>query len=189
MSPGRHAADDGSFSRSAGGAMVRGALLLAIAVVLGVVLLNTFDDGKDPFAQDLVSAGQTTTSTTEADAPVPTTTTVATPTVRPPAEVKILALNGTAIRGLGARLRDELTLSGFNLLAPDDSTDANKPIPTTLVYSTPGYESEAADVATRLNLPANAVQTGAPPANPQAIALGPNVIVVAGADYAARPAS
>ena len=41
----RHAADDGSFGRSAGGAMLRGALLLAIAVILGVVLLNTFDDG------------------------------------------------------------------------------------------------------------------------------------------------
>jgi hypothetical protein len=169
--------------------MVRGALLLAIAVILGVVLLNTFDDGEDPFAQNLVASGQTTTTTTVVEAPVATTTTVAAPAARPPAEVKILALNGTAVRGLGARLRDELTASGFNLLAPDDSTDANKPIAATLVYSTPGYEREAADVATRLSLPPTAVQTGAPPAKPQAIALGPNVIVVAGADYAARPAS
>jgi hypothetical protein len=169
--------------------MVRGALLLAIAVILGVVLLNTFDDGEDPFAQNLVAAGQTTTTTTtEVEAPVATTTTVAAPAVRPPADVKILALNGTAVRGLGARLRDELAVSGFNVLAPDDSTDANKPIPTTLVFSTPGYENEAADVATRLSLAATAVQTGAPPAKPQAMELGPNVIVVAGADYAARPA-
>jgi hypothetical protein len=56
------------------------------------------------------------------------------------------------------------------------------------VFSTPGYENEAADVATRLSLAATALQTGAPPAKAQAMALGPNVIVVAGADYAARPA-
>ena len=87
MSPGRHAADDGSFGRSAGGAMLRGALLLAIAVILGVVLLNTFDDGKDPFAQSLVASGANATTTTAAAAPEVTTTTAAsTPALRAPRE-------------------------------------------------------------------------------------------------------
>jgi len=166
--------------------MVRGALLLALAVALGVVLLNTFDEGEDPFAQDLVAAGQTTTSTTAVEAPAPTTTTVAPPATHPAAEVKVLALNGTSARGLGARLRDELKTFGFNLLAPDDSTDENKPIPATLVFSTPGYEADAADIAKRLNLPESAVKSGPPPAKSQALELGPNVIVVAGADYALR---
>ena len=78
MSPGRHAADDGSFGRSAGGAMLRGALLLAIAVVLGVVLLNRFDNGTDPFAQSLTASGKATTTTTTTAAPPVTTTTAAT---------------------------------------------------------------------------------------------------------------
>ena len=63
--------------------MLRGALLLAIAVILGVALLNTFDDGKDPFAQSLLAAGgKVTTTTTAAPPEVTTTTTVAAPAFR-----------------------------------------------------------------------------------------------------------
>src|SRR5688572_18585602 len=38
--PGRYAAADGSFGRSAGSALGRGVLLLAVALVIGIVLLN-----------------------------------------------------------------------------------------------------------------------------------------------------
>src|SRR5436190_497257 len=43
MRPGRYAATDGSFARSAGGAGVRGLALLALALIIGVVLLNATD--------------------------------------------------------------------------------------------------------------------------------------------------
>ena len=45
----RHAATDGSFGRSAGGAAARGAGLLAVAVILGVVLLR--NGGGDPYSR------------------------------------------------------------------------------------------------------------------------------------------
>ena len=45
MRPGRHAAADGSFERSAGTAAARGAFLLVVAVVLGIVLLQAADKG------------------------------------------------------------------------------------------------------------------------------------------------
>jgi hypothetical protein len=185
---GRHAAADGSFERSAGGAMLRGALLLAVAVLLGVVLLNTFDTGKDPFAEGLVAADRQTTTTPPPEEAEPTTTTSAPPPptsapLRAPAQVRVLPLNGTTVNGLGARLADQLKQAGFNVLAADDAS--RKPVATSAVYSTPGFEAEARDIASRLGLQPNAVQAGTPPASQQALR-GANVIVVAGTDLSTR---
>ncbi len=47
MSRGSHAANDGSFGRSASGAMVRGVALIVVAVALGIILLLA-TDGPDP---------------------------------------------------------------------------------------------------------------------------------------------
>jgi LytR cell envelope-related transcriptional attenuator len=184
VSPGRHAADDGSFGRSAGGAMLRGALLLAIAVVLGVALLNTFDDGTDPFAQSLVASGATTSTTTTIAAPEATTTTTAAASpLRAPADVKVLPANGTGVNKFGARVGDELKKSGFNVLSPVDST--TKGVEASVVYSTAGFEADAIDVAAKLGLPPTVVQAVAPPV--KAVELrGANVIVVAGTDLTNR---
>ena len=164
--------------------MLRGALLLAIAVILGVTLLNTFDDGKDPFAQSLLAAGgKATTTTTVAPPEVTTTTTAAAPTLRAPADVKVLPANGTGVNKFGARVGDELKKSGFNVLSAVDST--TKGVATSVVYSTAGYEADAVDVAAKLGLPPTAVQAIAPPV--KAVELrGANVIVVAGADLNSR---
>jgi hypothetical protein len=164
--------------------MLRGALLLAIAVILGVVLLNTFDDGKDPFAQSLLAAGgKVTTTTTAAPPEVTTTTAAAAPTLRAPADVKVLPANGTGVNKFGARVGDELKKSGFNVLSPVDST--TKGVTTSVVYSTAGYEADAVDVAAKLGLPPSAVQAIAPPV--KAVELrGANVIVVAGTDLTTK---
>jgi len=164
--------------------MLRGALLLAIAVILGVALLNTFDDGKDPFAQSLLAAGaKVTTTTTAAPPEVTSTTTVAAPALRAPADVKVLPANGTGVNKFGAKVGDELKKSGFNVLSAVDST--TKGVTTTVVYSTAGYEADAVDVAAKLGLPPTVVQAIAPPV--KAVELrGANVIVVAGTDLTNR---
>jgi hypothetical protein len=164
--------------------MARGALLLAIAVVLGVVLLNTFDDGKDPFAQSLVATDTSTTTTTTVTAPPTTTTTApARPALRAPADVKVLPANGTSTNRFGARVGDKLKESGFNVLSAVDST--TKPVTATAVYFTPGYEGEAADIASKLGLPATAVRSGAPTVRTDELR-GANVIVVAGTDLVSK---
>ena len=57
--------------------------------------------------------------------------------------------------------------------------------PTTVVYSTAGYEADAVDVAAKLGLPPTVVQAIAPPV--KAVELrGANVIVVAGTDLTDR---
>src|SRR2546421_591733 len=71
---GRHAAGDGSFGRSAGGATARGLVLLAVAVVLGIVLLNSADNPRG-----------TTLATGKTPPPAPP---VAPPPPPPPSDTK-----------------------------------------------------------------------------------------------------
>lgn len=171
---GRHAAADHSFGRSAGSAALRGAGLLAIAVILGIVLLNSADGGDF----DAVSAGGKTTQTevTTTLAPATTTTTVA---LRPPAEVKVLAANGTNTKGLAGKYKDKLRAAGYNALAPTDTT--TKPVAKSAVYFAPGYQGEAGAVAAAVGLPASAVQPM--PAKPPVLNLqSANILVVVGGD-------
>ena len=68
MRRGQHAADDGSFGRSAGGAMARGVALIIAAVLLGIVLLKATDSSSVEAVDTGTTAGQSTghTTTTEA---------------------------------------------------------------------------------------------------------------------------
>ncbi|MDP8992669.1 MAG: LytR C-terminal domain-containing protein [Actinomycetota bacterium] len=180
MRPGRHAAEDGSFGRSAGIAAGRGALLLAVAVVLGVVLLNAADD-----TPGRVSAGHREERTDTAEEAPPPTTAEPPPTTaapRPPREVKVLSANGTKVNGAAGRVRDTLRARGYNVLAPVEAKPAN----ASAVHFTPGYERDAQAVAEVLKLAPTAVQP-LPDPPPLADVRGANVVVVVGPDLA-RPA-
>ncbi|MEO6121414.1 MAG: LytR C-terminal domain-containing protein [Acidimicrobiales bacterium] len=183
MNRGRHAADDGSFNRSAGMAAGRGAALLALAVLLGVVLLSATDNGPTgvsagPSATEPTDGSPDQTLSTIEDLPTTTTTVVV---ARPPAEVKVLTLNATDVRGAASRANDVVKKAGFNVLAPTDGTRGA----VTTVYFTPTYEAEAAAVAGALGVMTTSVQpVGVPP--PIADLRGANVVVLVGADLAAR---
>lgn len=178
---GRHAAADGSFGRSAGGTAVRGAVLLAIAVVLGIVLLQSADDN-DAFepvtaGRDGGSGNETATATTRA--PDATTTTLP---VRAAGEVKVLTANGTGVRGLAGQYKDRLRAAGYNALAPTDAS--KKPHTTSTVFFTAGYEGDARAVAELLEI-ATVAPLPTPP--PVASLQAANIVVVVGNDKA--PAS
>jgi LytR cell envelope-related transcriptional attenuator len=176
---GRHAAADGSFGRSAGANALRGAGLLVVAVVLGVILLNRTDSG-NPFDQPVV-AGSSRGSHTTTTVALPVETTTTTAPLRPPAQVKVLAANGTSVKGLAGQVKDKLTAAGYNALAPTDTSA--KPVVASAVYFTAGFDHEAAAVAVLLGLPATAVKPmPAPP--PVAALQGANVLVVIGQDRA-----
>lgn len=181
MRRGRHAADDGSFSRSAGTALGRGLVLLAVAVLLGIFLLNRVDDP----VEDGVNAGnsraeQTTTTTSEPE--VSTTTTAP---ARAPKDVRVLTANGTSVRGAAGRVKDRLMAQGYNTLA---ATDASTKPAQTAVYYTAGFQREAAAIAQFLGVAAQAVQ--AMPATPPVGDLkNANVLVMVGADLAGQGGS
>lgn len=183
MNRGRHAADDGSFNKSAGMAAGRGAVLLAVAVLLGIVLLSATDDGPTG-----VSAGPSATE--PADRPTTTSTTsFVTPTTivpaRPAAEVKVLTLNGTDVKGAAKAANDLVKTGGFNVLAPADAAAAAKGSPSTAVFFTATYEQEAAAVAAALGV-AGATVLPVPDPPPAADLRGANVVVLVGADLAGR---
>jgi len=100
----------------------RGAALVALAVILGIVLLNAIDDGNsgpvgDGGASSSTSAGTTTDTT--GGSPETTTTTGAAPL--PPAEVTVRVLNGSGVGGAAGGLTNTLKAQGYQTLLAGDT--------------------------------------------------------------------
>lgn len=174
----RHSADDGSFGRSAGMAAGRGAVLLAVAVLLGIVLLNAADD--PPPERVATEETEDTTPAESSDTSIPVTTATSAPP-RGPAEVKVLTANGTGVKGVARKVTDQLKGAGFNVLAPTDASKAD----ATAVYFTAGFDREAQAIAQVLGVPTTSAQPLPTPA-PVPDARGANVVVVVGPELAQR---
>ncbi len=181
-----HARGDGSFARSAGRQTLVGALLIAIAVIIGVVLLHTA-----PASVTTVSASAhppTTRAPSRPKTTVPNTTlpsvaptTAAAPQAHPPGQVKIAVANGSGVAGLAGRIRAQLSSAGYNTSVPALNTAATA---TTAVYYVNGYAPDATAIATgQLSLPAGVVKPmPTPPPVPASQIPGVQVLVVAGTD-------
>lgn len=178
MSPSRR--DDGAALPSGGTASIRGAALIAVAVLVGVVLLGKgFDSGLLPSTSDTPSE-QAANGNDGNGGGDGTTTTSTTAVVHTPAEVRVLVLNGSGLSGVAGTASQSLAAAGYVTLDPDNATAT----PTTVVYFVPGFDADAAAAATVLGIPATAVQPlpTPPPVNPA----DANVIVVLGADSPIR---
>jgi hypothetical protein len=162
--PGSHATGDGSFGRSAGIQAGRAALLIGIAVLIGFVLLHHTSGAlvsvgppsKGP-SLTLPPAGGGSTNTTVPNSSILPTTTIP---LRTPQSIKVLVANGTSSGGLASRISSALHAKGYDTLTPVDSTVHPA---ATIVYFKPGYGSDAAALAGKLNLAASAVQPIAQP--------------------------
>ena len=156
-----------------GGNSARGVALLAVAVILGLLILNRTDEGVS------TSDVRIETPTTESDS----ATTVPSPptTVRPlraPADVKVLAANGSNVSGLGRRTADQLKAKGYtNTLAPTDTT---RDVAATTVEFNADFEPEARAVAEALGLPPTVVKALDSPPVPDT--RGADVVVLIGPD-------
>ncbi len=186
MSQRRHAASDGSFAKSAGGAAGRGILLIAVAVLVGVLILrNGFDSGGGSSSPPTTSAGGAVTSVstnTTAAGGSTESTAATTPSTRPANQVKVFVANGAGIQGAAGKAVETLTPLGYVAVA------GNSPnrVQTTTVYYTEGYQAEAQGVAAALGAPAASVQP-MPTPPPIADIQGAQVLVVLGPDVA-KPA-
>lgn len=182
MSKGQHAADDGSFPRSAGGAMLRGIGLIVVAIVLGVVLLNA-TDSPEPFRAAATADDETSTTDTGDDEETTTSTTVAAAEAHDPSEVAIIVANGTGgqVKGAAGRIAETLKASNYILKT---STNTRTAADASIVYFQPGYEEDAKLIAGLLT-PAPGVQPMPDPV-PVADLAGANVLVVVAADLAAQ---
>jgi hypothetical protein len=172
---GQHAADDGSFSRSAGTAFARGIALIVAAIVLGVVLLNATD--KSPELTAKADTPGVTTTTTARDS---TTSSTAPAKAHDPAQVPILVANGSKVKGAAGRIAESLKASNYVL---KESVNTDTPAEGSVVYYTPGYEADARAVAALLT-PPPAVQA-MPSTAPVKNLAGAKLLVVVAADLAA----
>ena len=135
-----------------GGTGGRGIALIAVAFILGVVLLNKFDRGSAPFSERVENDNSSTTRGLPT-APVVPSTSGRPP--RPAEEVKVLPANATDTAGLGGRTNEFLRRAGYNALAPIDAT---RTLDATLVEYRDDFEPEARALAQLLQLPVSAVR-------------------------------
>lgn len=156
----------------------RGAILVVVAVVVGLFLLrNGLDTSETVRATSDDDEQAADDGGDDGGAGEATTTTVA---ARPPAEVPVVVLNGTNTSGVAAKYADALAAAGYQV---GESGNAEPDVQATQVFYLAGYEREAAAVAAAVGAPAGAVQPL--PATPPGEIGGAQVVVVIGPDLAA----
>jgi hypothetical protein len=186
----RESPDDGGGvgpSPLAGAANLRGGVLIAVAVVIGVVLLGKgFDSGFLPSSSgdpsDEVATGdgdENGDSDTTDDTTDGTDDTTVTASTHLPAEVRVQALNSTGPSGSASAATDALSALGYNVVAGDNAAD--RAAPATVIYVAAGYEADAAAIATALGITAAAQAMPAPP--PAPAPADAVVVVVLGPDF------
>jgi hypothetical protein len=132
--------------RTAAFSAARGALLVGLAVIIGIVLLQVIDDGTTGPIGDggAAATGATTTTTAASGTSDATTTTTSGGAVKPPAEVPVLVQNGSGRPGAARAQTDALKAKGYQTLTPSDAPSRTG----TVVYYKPGLERECTSVAT-----------------------------------------
>jgi len=169
---------------------VRGAVLVIVAVLIGLFLLRqgldtseavtaTGDDENGEEATDATSPDDTdgaddTTTTSEAEVEL-----------RPPAEVPTIVLNNSGVTGAAGTYSDVLAAAGYKLTNPDgdNAAEGAGDRAVTSIYFVPGFEGEAAAVGTAIGAPETAVPAALPTPPPGPVA-GASVVVVLGTDLA-----
>lgn len=149
MRPASHAAADGSFGRSAGVAAGRAAMLLGVAILLGLLLLNTSDAEAPSVTTRTTFDEASPTVPGDEDEPID-----ASPTARPPGEVKVLSANATRTEGAAGRVTEKLRLAGYLVVPPTDAPRQD----ATVIHFAPGYEVEAQIIAEVLGVPLPSVR-------------------------------
>lgn len=165
----------------------KAAAIIIVAALIGVLVLYKDSGGggsvsaaeRAAASAAFARANAITTTTTAADGGETEPTTIA---LRAPAEVKVIALNATKTAGQAGKATKKLTTNGYNALAPGNATAAVRNTnPSSVIYVvTPGYEGEAAAIATIFGLPASAVRAVPTPSPSPDIKPGVNIAVLIG---------
>ncbi len=132
----------------------KGLVIIGSAVLLGLAVTASFGDpastsGGPTADTDAPRARSTPSSSTT----VPASTTTSTP-LRDPKEVRVIVANATTTSGASKKVIDALKPACYAVQVAVDATAKVKgeKRETTTVYSTPGFEREAAQITTRLGL-------------------------------------
>ncbi len=161
----------------------RGAALVVVAVLVGLFLLRNGLDTSEAVTTNPGEGRSDSSDSTDTDEGTDDTTTTTAPAARPPDQVPTIVLNDSGVGGAAKKYSDVLAGLTYQLTNPDGANaDAEGDAATTIVYFAPGFEKEAAAVATAIGVPDLAPTALATPA-PGPIA-GASVVVVIGIDLA-----
>jgi hypothetical protein len=138
-----------SFTRSFLGAFARGTGLVAVALLIGVVLLQWSDASTDAAA-----GGQPPPVGTPVAPPETSTTTASTAPAGPkgPADLAVLVLNGTGKNQQAGPMSTRLNVVGYRTLTPGNAARR----PDSVVLCKPGLDQEATALVAATGIPATA---------------------------------
>ena len=181
-------------------AALRGALLIGVAVVIGLLLLwrghdddgSTITAGEGTPVATTVATGDTSPDGTPATNPGETT--APPPSTHAPAEVMVLVANGTGTQG-GARIVTEKLIPKAYATLPAANAGTND-VTRSVIFFREGFDADAAQIARDLGVPEASIadilepMPAAPPVNEQAMANAQNahVLVLLGSDEVIKQA-
>ncbi len=116
----------------------RGAILVAVAVVVGLVLLRHGLDTSEtiiPSTTDGASTDSTDSSTDGTSVDDGTDGTDGSTTARQPSEVPTIVLNGSGIQGAAGRYSTALATLGYNLTDADGANSTSNVTATQVLYA------------------------------------------------------
>jgi LytR cell envelope-related transcriptional attenuator len=155
---------------------VRGVVLVAVAVILGIFVLRAMDNT----SADVGSAATDSTGTTAAGGDAGSTDTTA-PAVRAPAEVIVIVANASGVSQAAGTKTQQLQAAGYQAVDPTNAPP-DMELDTTQIMPSPGFEPEAAKLAGELGLQPESVQ---PLPDPSPVDLaGANILGLMGTDIA-----
>lgn len=133
----------------------RGLLVLAVALVVGVLLLASAGRGGDDTTSKTDTGGVTTTADLGSDATTSTPSSTTAPTSdRAPSEVKVIVLNGSGQEGAAGTTSDTVGQGGYTMLKPGNAP----PTEATSVFYDTDYKAEATAIALNLGKSTDAVK-------------------------------
>ncbi len=147
------------------GSSVRGVILVALAVLLGALLLRSAFDDDDSGAEGIAAGDEPVTTTvdpstetsvdgaTDTAGGAPTSAPPAVVEARPPNEVRVLVLNGTPVQGAARRFADRYAAANYVTVNPGNLPGAQ----ATSLWFVPGYEADARAAAEVVGISADRV--------------------------------
>ena len=175
MSPTSGEGSEGA--RGASSAALKGALLIVLAVMVGLFLLQRVDDDKSTAAGGGTTKPPAATTTTVARA---TTTTSTVPSAPPksPAELQVIVLNGGAASGKAAELRSSLVSAGYTSQPPANNWEGHTQQGKTVLCKA-GRQREAVALSQQTALQGSTIGTYPDPP-PSVVPANNDCIVVVG---------
>jgi hypothetical protein len=169
----------GDAARGASSAALKGAVLIGLAVLIGIVLLHQVGDNTSTAAAKSTTTKPKTTTTKPKAKSTTTTTTVPAVPQKTPAELKLIVLNGGAKQGDAGTMSTKLRTAGYTNQAQANDWTGHQQTGNTVLCK-PGLDREAVALSQQTALQGSTVHPWPNPP-PPTYGYAADCVVVVGA--------